>query len=204
MCWADVSLVHRKLFIASLTTLYSDVLRRCSPGFYIKLFITSLTTLYSDELRRCYRAFHDICWPLVRTMYTTLSQRFSEQIPMHVISRQRVKDTVKEGRTISEPPSQRLKWLWCDEIRSHKNMCHYYKFMFIFSVRDSSVVIALGYELDHRSSTVRFPTGAWNFSLHHRVQNGSGAHPAFYPVGARGSFPGDKAAVAWSWSLSSI
>jgi hypothetical protein len=28
----------------------------------------------------------------------------------------------------------------------------------------------------------------------HRVQNGSGAHPASYPVGAMGSFPRDKAA----------
>jgi hypothetical protein len=37
---------------------------------------------------------------------------------------------------------------------------------------------------------------AGNFSLHHRVQNGSGAHPASYPMGARGSFPGGKAAGA--------
>jgi hypothetical protein len=29
---------------------------------------------------------------------------------------------------------------------------------------------------------VRFPLGAGNFSLHHRVQNGSGAHPASYPM----------------------
>jgi hypothetical protein len=29
---------------------------------------------------------------------------------------------------------------------------------------------------------VRFPAGAGNFSLHHRVQNGSGAHPASYPM----------------------
>jgi hypothetical protein len=40
--------------------------------------------------------------------------------------------------------------------------------------------------------------GARNFSLHHRVQTGSGAHPASYPMGTRGSFPGDKAAGAWS------
>jgi hypothetical protein len=59
--------------------------------------------------------------------------------------------------------------------------------------RDSSVGIALGYGLDDRGSTVRFPGGAGNFSLHHRVQNGSGAHPASYPVGMRGSFPGGKA-----------
>jgi hypothetical protein len=44
--------------------------------------------------------------------------------------------------------------------------------------RDSSVGIALGYGLDNRGSGVRFPTGAGNFSLHHRFQNGSGAHPA--------------------------
>jgi hypothetical protein len=45
-------------------------------------------------------------------------------------------------------------------------------------------------------SRVRFPAGAGNVSLHHRVQNGSGAHPASYPVGTGGSFPGGKAAGA--------
>jgi hypothetical protein len=58
--------------------------------------------------------------------------------------------------------------------------------------RDSSVGIALGYGLDDRGSRVRFSVGAGNFSLHHRVQNGSGAHPASYPMGTRGSFPGNK------------
>jgi hypothetical protein len=33
-----------------------------------------------------------------------------------------------------------------------------------------------------------------NFSLHHGVQTGSGAHPTFYPMGTRGFSPGDKAA----------
>jgi hypothetical protein len=56
--------------------------------------------------------------------------------------------------------------------------------------RDSSVGIALGYGLDDRGSRVRFPVGAGNFSHHHRVQNGSGAHPASYPMDTRGSFPG--------------
>jgi hypothetical protein len=62
--------------------------------------------------------------------------------------------------------------------------------------RDSSVGIALGYGLDDRGSRVRFPAGAANFSLHHRVQNGSGAHPASYPMGTRVSFSGGKAAGA--------
>jgi hypothetical protein len=63
--------------------------------------------------------------------------------------------------------------------------------------RVSSVGIALGYGLDDRGSRVRFPEGAGNFSLHHhRVQNGSGAHPASYSMGTTDSFPGGKAAGA--------
>jgi hypothetical protein len=46
--------------------------------------------------------------------------------------------------------------------------------------------------LDDRDSRVRFPVGAGNFSLHHHVQNGSEAHPASYPMGTRGFFPGVK------------
>jgi hypothetical protein len=62
--------------------------------------------------------------------------------------------------------------------------------------RDGSVGIALGYGLDDRGSRVRFRAGAGNFSLHRRVQNGSGAHPASYPMGTRVYFPGGKAAEA--------
>jgi hypothetical protein len=60
---------------------------------------------------------------------------------------------------------------------------------------DSSVGTALGYGLDDGGSRVRFPAGAGNFSLHHRVQNGSEAHPA-YLMDTSGSFPGGKAAEA--------
>jgi hypothetical protein len=56
--------------------------------------------------------------------------------------------------------------------------------------------IVLGYGLDDRGSRVRFRAGAGNFSLHHRVHNGSGAHPASYPMVTRGFFPGGKAARA--------
>jgi hypothetical protein len=59
---------------------------------------------------------------------------------------------------------------------------------------DSSIGIALGYGLDGWGSRVRFPAGAGNFSLHHCVQNTSGAHPATYCT--RVSFPGGKAAGA--------
>jgi hypothetical protein len=46
--------------------------------------------------------------------------------------------------------------------------------------------------MDYRMIEVRFPAEAGNFSLHHRVQTDSGAHPAFYPMGTRVSFPGGK------------
>jgi hypothetical protein len=67
---------------------------------------------------------------------------------------------------------------------------------FISKSRDSSVGIALDYGLDDRGSRVRFSAGAGNFSFHHRIQNGSGAHPASYPMGTRVSFPVGKAAGA--------
>jgi hypothetical protein len=58
---------------------------------------------------------------------------------------------------------------------------------------DSSVGIATSYGLDDRGS---IPGGAGNFCLRCRIQTGSGAHPASYPMGAWGSFPGGKAAGA--------
>jgi hypothetical protein len=61
-----------------------------------------------------------------------------------------------------------------------------------------------------------FPAGAGNFSLHHRVQNGSGAYPASYPMGTSGSFlqvkwpgreadhsPTSSAEVTNAWSYTS-
>jgi hypothetical protein len=78
----------------------------------------------------------------------------------------------------------------------------FHRIQFSIKSHDSSVSIALGYGLDDRGSWVRFPAGAGNF-FHHRVQNGSGAHPA-YPMGTRGSCSGGKAAGAWSWQLISI
>jgi hypothetical protein len=53
-------------------------------------------------------------------------------------------------------------------------------------------------------SGVRVPAEVGNFSLHYHAQAGSGAHPASYPMGARGSFPGGKADGAWSWPVASI
>jgi hypothetical protein len=58
--------------------------------------------------------------------------------------------------------------------------------------RDSAVGIALGYGPD--PSSIPGGGGAGHFFLHHRVENGSGAHPASYPMGTRGSFVGGKTA----------
>jgi hypothetical protein len=79
-----------------------------------------------------------------------------------------------------------------------KILYKYFHFILIIRVqyiskksRDNSVGIALGYGLDDRCSRVRFPGGE-NVSLHHRVQNGSGAHPASYPMGLGSYYSGGK------------
>jgi len=42
------------------------------------------------------------------------------------------------------------------------------------------------------------------FSLRHRVQTSSGAHPASHPTVTGGSFHWGKAAGAWRWPLTSL
>jgi hypothetical protein len=77
--------------------------------------------------------------------------------------------------------------------------------------RDSSVGIALGYGLDDRGSRVRFPAGDGNFSLHYRVQNGSGAQwvPGALSLGVKWQgreadhSPPSSAEVKTAWSYTS-
>jgi hypothetical protein len=95
----------------------------------------------------------------------------------------------------STPPYVSMVWAWC-LVKHRGNFNFNFTLSTTLKSRDSSVGIALGYGLDDRGSRVRFPAGARNFSLHHRVQNGSGAHPAYHPMGTRGSFPAGKAAGA--------
>jgi hypothetical protein len=77
------------------------------------------------------------------------------------------------------------------------NCAHVLDTMFtaVFSL-NSSAGIALDYGPDDPGSRVPFLAVAGNFSLHHRVQTGSGAHPASCPMGTRGSFSGGKSAGA--------
>jgi hypothetical protein len=49
----------------------------------------------------------------------------------------------------------------------------------------------LGYGLDDGGFDSR---QGLSFFLHHCIQTSSGAHPASYPMGTRGFFPGGKAA----------
>jgi hypothetical protein len=65
----------------------------------------------------------------------------------------------------------------------------------------TSVNIGSDYRVDDRGFAVRFPTGDGNSSILHRVQTGSGAHTASYPMGNGGSFLGDELVGAWSWPL---
>jgi hypothetical protein len=59
--------------------------------------------------------------------------------------------------------------------------------------RGSSGSIVSDYGLDDRAIEVRSPSGTEDFSSSPCVQTGSGAHPASYPMGTGGSFPGGKA-----------
>jgi hypothetical protein len=63
-------------------------------------------------------------------------------------------------------------------------------------MRSKQVIYWPNYGLDDWGSGVRFPAGAGNFSLFLRVQTGSGAHPASFPMDTGGSFSGGKAAGA--------
>jgi hypothetical protein len=54
-------------------------------------------------------------------------------------------------------------------------------------------IIATGYGLDDRGVGVRVSVGSRIFSSR---TTGSGAHPASYPMGTGGSFPGGEAAGA--------
>jgi hypothetical protein len=56
----------------------------------------------------------------------------------------------------------------------------------------------LGYRLDDQGA-IPGRDNDGNFSLHHSVQTGSGAHPASYPMGIQGSYLGSKAAGAWKY-----
>jgi hypothetical protein len=57
------------------------------------------------------------------------------------------------------------------------------------------VSIATAYRLDERGVRIQVPVGS-EFSPLHIVQTGSEAHPASYPMGTGGAFPGGKAAGA--------
>jgi hypothetical protein len=59
--------------------------------------------------------------------------------------------------------------------------------------RDNPVVTATCYELD---SGGWIPGRGRRLFVLNGVQTGSGAHPAYYPMGTAGDFPGGKAAGA--------
>jgi hypothetical protein len=58
---------------------------------------------------------------------------------------------------------------------------------------DISVSIVSDYGLDDRAIEVRSPGGAKDFSSSLCAHTDSGAHPASYPMGTGGPFPGGKA-----------
>jgi hypothetical protein len=68
--------------------------------------------------------------------------------------------------------------------------------------RDSVVGTETGYGRDDRGVGVRVPIGSRIFSFPCRPDR-LWVHPTSYLMGTGGSFPGGKAAEAWSWPLTS-
>jgi hypothetical protein len=73
--------------------------------------------------------------------------------------------------------SEHVKQLW-----GYQNLIFYFRNNYTYEAVIAQIGV-LGF--DSRR-------GTGNFSLHHRVQNGSEAHPASRPVGTRGFFLGVK------------
>jgi hypothetical protein len=90
-----------------------------------------------------------------------------------------------------------LDWTQCSFISDKK------PYIPLHVSRDSAVGIATSYWLDDRGVGVRVPVGSRIFTSPCRSQTGSGVHPTSYTMGTVGSFPGGKAAGAWSWQLTS-
>jgi hypothetical protein len=100
-----------------------------------------------------------------------------------------------------------LIWMFVTELYlCFRNVCYVHtikyifrwtEFLYISNCPDLELLEAYVRELinigmDDRGSRFQFPAGAGNFSLHYRVQNGSGAHLTSYPMGTRGTFLGVK------------
>jgi hypothetical protein len=66
-------------------------------------------------------------------------------------------------------------------------------YMCVCVCRGSSGSIVSDYGLDDRAIEIRSPTGTVDFSCSPCVHTDSGAHPASYPMGTGGPFPGGKA-----------
>jgi hypothetical protein len=65
-------------------------------------------------------------------------------------------------------------------------------------IRLHGVVLSLGTETTLRLRSWNFSgfDSRWGLGIFYRVQTGSGAHPASYPMDTKGSFPGGIAAGA--------
>jgi hypothetical protein len=109
-------------------------------------------------------------------------------------------------------PSRCRKWTACrrdifmfvgvtETVCSHSNKS-WCRWVLSFWNCDSAVGIAIAYGLDAGGVGVRDPVGSRIFSSPHRPDR-LWAHQASYQMGTGGSFPGGKAARAWSWPLTS-
>jgi hypothetical protein len=102
-------------------------------------------------------------------------------------------------RIITEECSEKCVERCDDEIVWSIGIC---SLIYLCSSRDSIVGIATGYGLDDLGVGVRVPVGSKSFCSPRRPHRLWGPL-SLLSTGHRGSFPGVKAAGAWSWPLNS-
>jgi hypothetical protein len=105
----------------------------------------------------------------------------------------------RPGREADDPPPSSAEVKECVELYLHPQyvfMAWCFTFYLLFTPVYDGARLAQWYsaEIQDGRSGHRIPAEAGNFSLHHRVQTRSAAHPASYPMGSRGSFTEGKPA----------
>jgi hypothetical protein len=111
-----------------------------------------------------------------------------------------VLDTIRTGfvkpRAVRGSVCALETYQWCGEFSFAYISASKYKCFLSGNVDIILNQYLLSQGLDDRGPRVRFPAGAVNFSLYHRVQSGSETNPASYPMDTEDSFPGGRAAGA--------
>jgi hypothetical protein len=182
---SSFTLILRMCETSALVRLCHPPILLCRPQHFLNSIWLSKTELPSGYLGLRVKIH------IMRTVFSCCSSAVTEAVPRTSC---RLLDYPCARWTSSA--SRWSVWELLQYDHAHE-VCHEY---------DASSVLNKFVQLSQYTvwtTGIRSPAGEEKFSLH-RVQTGSGAHPASYPVGTGTCFTGGKAAGAWSWPLTSV